>query len=186
MVYSIVVDITWKKYEKDIQSSDPEIAQKALDAFEQERNLQTSTSKSASDWEKDRKKELQKGKAQWVKEKRKKDIVGDFSKSLRQWSGYDSMVKPCANYIIIETEDKQNKTDSGILLESNLITNNIGTCVAIGGDYVSPYNPITIKPPCCAGDKIMFKLGAGIEIEIKSKKYKFIQYSDVLGVFEDA
>lgn len=176
-------EITWKRYEKDLNNPDPEKARIATEAFIEERDRQTKTSQAARQWENDRVAELKKNKPKWVKEKRKSDQVKDFSEGLRSWMGYDSLPHPCPNYLIVKTDEDKNKTESGIILQSEALKNNIGICLAIGGEYIGPGYKLPLPPPCKVGDKIMFKIGAGIEVEVKDKKYKFMQYSDVLGIF---
>lgn len=180
-----MVDITWKKYEKDIHSQDVDTAIKATEAFVEERNRQMATSDKARKWEEDRRKTNAKEKIQWKKEQLKKDEVKDFKEGLRSWSGYDSMIQPCANYLIVETKKQTSTTETGIVLQTESIRDNVGVCIAIGGDYIGAGYRLPLPPPCKVGDKIMFKLGAGIEVEIKDKKYKFMTYADVLGIFND-
>lgn len=184
-----MVDITWKKFEKDLHSDNVEVALKASDAFEKTRDLELRTSKAARDFEKSRKESAAKEKPLWVKERIKsqnKDL-NDFQHNLRSWAGFDSEMQPTPNYLIVSVTEREAESKSGIILAGNDdFLRNDGTCVAIGEQYISPFNPQVIQPPCKAGDHILFKKGAGIDIEIKNQNYKFMTFQDVLAVFKDA
>ncbi len=180
-------DPVWKKHEKDINSNNAEISKKASEAFEQERELELRTSKKAREWEKSRKERIAKDKPQWVKERIKeenKDLT-EFKSNLKAWKGFESNLKPCPNYLIVDVKENE-ESKSGLIIVGQDFLRNDGTCIDIGGDFICQTNANVIKPPCKAGDHILFKKGAGIDIEINKKNYKFMMYQDVLAIFQDA
>lgn len=94
------------------------------------------------------------------------------------------MIKPLFNKVLIEPENLEKKTESGIVLpdtakEDNLIK---GKVVALGSGKRNEKGeliPLSVKE----GDLILFRKGySADEIEISGKKYLLVSEEEILGL----
>jgi co-chaperonin GroES (HSP10) len=177
-------DPTWKRYEKDLTSDDSVKAKKAAEAFDDERTKETKSNKKAHDWERDRKSSILKDKPNWKRKqlKEEKQKLDSITDKLRDAGKFDDYMTPAPGYILVERDQKENKTQSGIYISGSELPDNSGYVVGVGSGQLLATG-YTVQSPCKVGDKIFYKRGAGIEIELKGEKYKFMQFSDVLGIF---
>lgn len=175
-----MTSITWKKYEKDMKSDNPDIQRKATDAFLEERDLQLRTSSAARQFEKDRKKELEKNKPLWRKEQDEKKKFKDTAfKNLLKGGSFKQMIKPVRGYILVELPKKEEvETDSGIILSKNVVEEPNEAIVIDCGEDIKDF-----PCPCKIGNKILFKRGAGLELLLNDKNYKLLYFQDILGIF---
>ena len=181
---SYLMDVSWKKYEKDIHSNDLEKQIKSLDAFDEERTLQLKTSEKARSWEKGRKQELAKNKPLWRKEidTAKKEKADKSWNNLLKAGTFVSDLIPAPGYILITVDIPEVKTDSGIILQNEVAEPNEGIVIEVGKPLVM--DRFTQESPCSVGDRVLFKRGAGLAIMIKDKTCKLIYFPDVLGTFK--
>lgn len=177
-----MVDVTWKVHEKQMRTGDVETQRKATDAFIAERELQTKTSRSAREWEADRKKEFAKNKPLWRKKKDQavQDRVNKSWNNLLKAGRFDSGLTPAPGYVLIGV-DKQEVSESGIVIAQTEESNE-GIVLEVGGDLVM--EPRLVTCPCKKGDKILFKRGAGLAMTIKDRDCKLIYFPDILGTFK--
>jgi len=176
---------SWKKYEQDLKSSDRETSLKASEKFESERTHEIQTDNQAKRWEEGRKAELARLKPQWAKKMESSKPL-DPLQELRKFGSFETNFTPVEGYLIIEVDNSGEKTTaSGLIIKSEKIENS-GIVLKVGND-VKVYSPTlsTILAPCRFADHILFKRGAGVEIDIKGKHCRLIQFGDVLGVFDD-
>ena len=90
-----------------------------------------------------------------------------------------SKVQPTQGYILIEPEEKQKKTASGIYLpDSHDEKSQQGKVLSVGPDEPKR------KAPCKKGDTVIFKKWGGDEFKlgIGEKEYMFIKFEDILAV----
>jgi len=179
----VMVDITWAKYEKDIKTTTGKEQEKAIDAFEDERNLQMKTSAAAREWEKGRKKEIEKNKPIWRKEKddKEKERLDKPFKNLLKGGTFISDLKPCPGYVLISYEKTEAVSESGIIIAQDVEESNEGIVLEVGSKLI--WDRTVTECPCKVGDKILFKRGAGLNLTIKEKSCKLIYFNDILGVF---
>lgn len=181
---SYVMDVTWKRYEKDIHSTDTDTQRKALEAFDDERELQLKTSEKARNWEKGRKAEVAKNKPIWREQKDKvaKEKSEKSFKNLLKAGTFVSDIAPAPGYILITVDLPQAQSDSGIIIAREVEEPNEGVVIEVGNELVS--DKVIMQCPCEVGDKILFKRGAGLAMMIKDKSCKLIYFPDVLGIFK--
>ena len=92
-----------------------------------------------------------------------------------------SKVSPAQGYVLIEPEEKQKKTASGIYLpDSHDEKPQQGKVLAAGPDEPKR------KAPCKKGDTVIYKKWGGDEFKLGlgEKEYLFIKFEDVLAVIK--
>jgi len=93
-------------------------------------------------------------------------------------------LKPAAGYILIEPEEAEKKTSSGIVLpESHEEKPQRGKVLAVGPDEVLDSGQKR-KSPCKVGDTIVYKKWGGNEYEVEGKELLFIKFDDILAIVE--
>ena len=178
----------WAKYEKDIRSGDAKKARLATEAFTQTREKELKNDATLRRWEKSRKESVAKDKPKWVKERIKKEEaerLKPFTFFKQAGSFEEEHLYPAPGYLIVYADiSDDHVTDAGIILNNAQALDNRGTCMAIGGPQILDHNNQHVVAPCQAGDKILYKLGAGLTLKLGEKDYRFMQFSDVLGIIE--
>lgn len=179
---------TWKKYEEGIHNGDAKSQLEATEKFTAERDHELKTNPQARRYEESRRESLYKDKPTMIKnriksQQKQKEALG---KDIKDFGRFDSDLIPAPGYILIlpETKDEE-KTESGIYIAgtSSQEFTTIGGVVEVGDEDITNDGRI-VKKPCQKGDRILFKKGAGIEMDIKGSKCRFMQFSDVLGRFK--
>ena len=90
--------------------------------------------------------------------------------------------KPTAGHILLEPEETETKTASGILLpDSSGEKPQTGTVISVGSDEITDSGALR-KPPVKSGDKVIYKKWGGSEIKIAGKEYIFVKFDDILAV----
>jgi len=90
-----------------------------------------------------------------------------------------SKIQPTQGYVLVEPEEKQKKTVSGIYLpDSHDEKPQQGKVLAVGPDEPKR------KAPCKKGDMVIYKKWGGDEVKmgIGEKEYLFVKFEDVLAV----
>lgn len=175
----------WKKFEQDLHSTDTDTQVKAADAFDETRKEEMRKDPRARKWETDRKAAVLKDKPQWVKARHQaeKQPFLDAVKALKNGGTFETGMKPCPGFIVIAIEEADDKTASGIVLADVANEPNTAYVLATSSEVILNNN-LTIKCPVQAGDHIMFKRGAGLDILLKGEQCRLVQFSDALGVLE--
>ncbi len=89
---------------------------------------------------------------------------------------------PTAGYILLEPQEAETKTASGIVLPDTAGEKpQVGTVIAVGADEVTDSGKVK-KAPVKTGDKIVYKKWGGSEIKVEGKEYLFVKFEDVLAV----
>ncbi len=89
---------------------------------------------------------------------------------------------PAPGVLIIEPEEKQTKTASGIYLpDSSDDKPQRGKVVAVGSDEVTD-SGATKSPHAKVGDTVVYKKWGGNEVKDEGKDLLFIKFDDILAV----
>ncbi len=89
-------------------------------------------------------------------------------------------VQPTAGYVLIEPEESQKQTASGIYLPETASADKpqMGKILAVGPDDVSDKG--TKKSPVKKGDKVIYKKWGGNEVKLDNKEYLLVKFEDIL------
>ncbi len=92
------------------------------------------------------------------------------------------MLKPLHNNVVLEKEEKEARTQSGIILSEKKDDQQVGRVVAVGeGKY---YNGTFVKTTVKPGDRVVFKKYGTTEVELDKKEYLILSEDDILAVVE--
>lgn len=94
-----------------------------------------------------------------------------------------SQIKPTSGYLLIEPDEQQKQTASGIYLPDSATGDKpqTGKVLAVGPDEVTDKG-VTKPAPAKAGDKVIYKKWGGNEVKIEAKEYLFVKSEDILAV----
>ncbi|GGL62847.1 co-chaperone GroES [Sporolactobacillus putidus] len=94
------------------------------------------------------------------------------------------MLKPLGDRIVIEPQEKEEKTASGIVLpDSAKEKPQEGRVVAVGAGKVSDTGE-RIALDVKEGEKVLFSKYAGTEVKYDGKTYLVVRQDDILAVIE--
>lgn len=94
------------------------------------------------------------------------------------------MLKPLGDRIVIEPQEKEEKTASGIVLpDSAKEKPQEGRIVAVGPGKFSDSGE-RIAPDVKEGDKVIYSKYAGTEVKYDGKTYLVVRQDDILAVIE--
>jgi len=177
---------SWKKHEEKIFKGTPQEQSEATEKFLAERKHAIETDPQAKNWEEGRKKQVAKEKNTFVKEKRASETkeVDKMRKDMRVFGISNNDLLPAPGYLLVSPEVEEIKTASGLYIptDTNANMTNRGYVVEVGRSGITNDGRV-VEKPCEKGDFVLFKKGAGVEIKIKDKDCRFMQFSDILGVF---
>lgn len=91
--------------------------------------------------------------------------------------------KPIRGYLLVEPQEKEKQTKSGLYLADNVIGERpqTGRVLKVGDDLITDYGA-KLPSPVAEGVEIIFKKWGGNEVKIEDKEYFFIRFDDVIGV----
>jgi chaperonin GroES len=90
--------------------------------------------------------------------------------------------QPAAGYLLIDPEETQRQTKSGIYLpDSHEEKPQAGKVIAVGLDMVHD-SGTKVSSPCQVGQTVVYKKWGGNEFKIEDKEYLFIKFDDILAV----
>ncbi len=92
-------------------------------------------------------------------------------------------IQPTAGYLLIEPDEQQKQTISGIYLPDSATGDKpqTGKVLAAGPDEVTDKGDK--KPaPAKKGDKVIYKKWGGNEVKFDNKEYLFVKFEDILAV----
>ena len=88
-------------------------------------------------------------------------------------------IKPLDDRILLEPEQAEETTSSGIIIPDTAKEKpRIGKVIAVGTDE-------DLREKIKEGNKVLFTKYGGDEIEMNGKEYKLLQRNDILAVVED-
>ena len=89
-------------------------------------------------------------------------------------------LNPLPGYILVEPQEVQKQTESGIYLpDSHDEKPQQGTVLAVGNDWQTEYGA-SIKPPVKKGDTVIYKKWGGNDVKIGDIEYQFLKFEDIL------
>lgn len=92
-------------------------------------------------------------------------------------------ITPLAGYVIIEPQEQETKTASGIYLPDDAKQKmQYGKVIAVGADAMQDGQKVT--SPVKKGDVVIYKQWGGTEIEIDGNTYNFLKFEDLLGIMK--
>ena len=91
-----------------------------------------------------------------------------------------SQLHPTPGYLLVEPEEQQTKTSSGIYLPDNAKGDKPqqGKVLAAGG--ATFLDGKQIDSPAKVKDGVMYKKWGGNEVKIEGKEYLFVKFEDIL------
>ncbi len=92
-----------------------------------------------------------------------------------------SKIKPTSGYLLIEPEEAQAQTASGIYLPDNAKGDKPqkGKVLAAGSDETTATG-VKKSSPAKSGDEVIYKKWGGNEVKIDGKEYLFVKFEDIL------
>ncbi len=91
-------------------------------------------------------------------------------------------LKPTAGYILIEPQEAETKTASGIYLPDNAGEKpQKGKVLAVGDPEVTD-SGAKKTAPVKSGDTVIYKKWGGNEVKVDNKEYLFVKFEDILAV----
>ncbi|MDP2720587.1 MAG: co-chaperone GroES [bacterium] len=92
-------------------------------------------------------------------------------------------IKPLAGYALIEPQEAEEVTASGIVLPDTAQEKPAqGKVVAVGNPIKRPEHEE--KAEFEAGDTVLYKKWGGDEIKISGKEFKIVKFEDVMAILE--
>jgi len=170
-----------------MRSGNADKAIKATEAFVETREKEIASSRKLKLWEQDRKKELAKAKPKWVKDRIKKeesDRLKPYTFFKQAGTFKETKLYPAPGYVLVLPDSADDVTETGIIL-TNTKVDNRGQCMAVGDKLILNHNNEKVAQPCQPGDRVFYKVGAGLSLKLGDKDYRFMQFADILGVFVD-
>jgi chaperonin GroES len=93
-------------------------------------------------------------------------------------------IVPAPGYILLEPEEKEVKTASGIVLPDTASEKpQAGYVLAVGDPEITD-SGAKRESPAKVGDRVIYKKWGGNEIKIDSKEYLFVKFEDILAVYK--
>ncbi len=93
-------------------------------------------------------------------------------------------LRPLNGYVLIEPNEAETRTASGIILpESAQEKPAMGTVLACGEDMVLEGGK-TMKCPVEVNDKVYYKKWGGDDIKIDGKELKLVKFDDLMAILE--
>jgi len=177
---------TWKEHEKDLHSDNPETAKLAGEAFDKTRKQETEFSAKAKKWEKDRKKELADNKPLYIKKQLEKeeDVVKQVGRDIKDFGTLNYNLRPYNGFVLIKIIYQEDTTTGGIVLPDSAVDKNEIAEVIKVGEPLQLSAKVLVKAGVEAGDRVLLKKFAGVDVTLKGVPHKLCQFSDMLGILE--
>jgi chaperonin GroES len=91
-------------------------------------------------------------------------------------------IKPLADYVVIQQEEAQNKTNSGLYIpDSAKEKPKIATVLAVGPGKVGDDNE-RIMPSVKVGDRVIFGGYSNTSVKVDGAEYILVKEEDIYGV----
>ncbi|GAB6932653.1 MAG TPA: co-chaperone GroES [Calditerricola sp.] len=93
------------------------------------------------------------------------------------------MLKPLGDHVVVEPKEREEKTQSGIVLpETAKEKPQEGVVVAVGSGRIEKGERIPLEVK--VGDRVIFSKYAGTEVKYEGKEYIILRESDILAVIQ--
>jgi|SRR3989344_1520102 len=96
----------------------------------------------------------------------------------------DMNLKPAAGYLLLEPEEAETMTASGIVLPDKAGEKPQSGKVLAVGDAETTDGGAKREAGVKVGDRVIYKKWGGNEIKIDGKEYLFVKFEDVLAKYE--
>jgi chaperonin GroES len=91
-------------------------------------------------------------------------------------------ITPSAGLLLLEPQEKETKTASGIYLPDNVGDKpQRGTVIAVGSEEVTDHG-VKRSAPAKVGDTVIYKKWGANEVKHEGVDYLFIKFDDVLAI----
>ena len=92
-------------------------------------------------------------------------------------------IKPLAGYSLIEPQEAEEVTASGIVLPDTAQEKPAqGKVLAVGAPAV--VDGKEVRPEFKVGDSVLYKKWGGDEIKLEGKEYKLVKFDDVMAIIQ--
>jgi len=95
-------------------------------------------------------------------------------------------IKPVAGYILVEPQESEKTTASGIVLPDTVSADKPqqGKVIAVGEAVLHESGEEKVESPCKLGDIVVYKKWGGNEYKDKptNKEYMFVKFDDILAI----
>jgi len=92
-------------------------------------------------------------------------------------------LKPAPGYLLLEPEEAEGVTASGIVLPDTVSEKpQTGKVLEVGDNEVTDQGAKKVSP-VKAGDKVIYKKWGGNEIKVGAKDYLFVKFEDILAIY---
>lgn len=93
------------------------------------------------------------------------------------------MIKPCLDYVLLEKEMEQEKTESGIILtEHRQDKSYVAKVIAVSEGRLC--EGVILPTALSVNDRVIFEKYGGTEIKYEGKEYCLIQESKILAIIK--
>ncbi len=93
-----------------------------------------------------------------------------------------SSLQPAPGYIIVEPQEAEQKTKTGIYLpDSHDEKPQEGKVLSVGPMWITEYGA-KINAPCKKGQTVVYKKWGGNEVKVNDIEYQFLKFEDILAV----
>lgn len=93
-------------------------------------------------------------------------------------------IKPLMGYVLVEPDEAETKTSSGIILPESAQEKPAQGKVIACGDEMVLENGKVLKCPVKTGDKVVYKKWGGDEIKVGGKELKLVKFDDLMAILE--
>ena len=91
-------------------------------------------------------------------------------------------VKPLADRVLVEPEEKREKRKGSIVIPDTAKERpQVGKVIAVGAGRLDE-NGTRIPPELKSGDRVLFEKYSGTEVDIDDKKYLIMRESDIIAI----
>lgn len=93
-------------------------------------------------------------------------------------------VKPLAGYVLVEPQEAETKTASGIILPDTASPEkpSLGKVLAVGPAKKHPQH--TEEPPVAKNDVVIYRKWGGEDLKIDGKELKLVKFEDIMAIAE--
>lgn len=93
-------------------------------------------------------------------------------------------IRPLAGYVVVEPQEAQAKTSSGIYLPGGSEEKpQVGTVSAVSESITTEHGTV-VKCPVKVGDSVLYKKWGGNEVKVEGKEIQVLKYEDLIAVIQ--
>lgn len=93
-------------------------------------------------------------------------------------------IRPLAGYVVVEPQEAQAQTSSGIYLPTGSEEKpQVGNVVAVSESVVTEHGK-EVKCPVKVGDAVLYKKWGGNEVKADGKEIQILKYEDLIAVVQ--